>query len=57
MESGAGKNLDSGWSVPQQKQTQQHGLLAVGNGSEAQLQGAAHHDIRGIWPVELKFQS
>ncbi|MEV8180646.1 hypothetical protein [Specibacter sp. NPDC078692] len=57
MESGQGINLESGYSAPQQKQTQQHGLVAVGNGSEAQLPGAAHHDIRGIWPIELSFSS
>lgn len=57
MESGQGINLESGYSAPQQKQTQQHGLVAVGNGSAAQLPGAARHDIRGIWPIELSFSS
>lgn len=57
MDSGQGKKLESGCLVPQQKQTQQHGLVTVGSGSEAQLPGVAHHDIRGIWPVELSVQS
>lgn len=57
MDSGQGKKLESGYFAAQQKQTQQHGLVAVGNGSEVQLQGVAHHDIRGIWPMELSVHS